>query len=127
MRHHLHDWVREAAPVGVDHRPDQRVWARSPGERVAESAHVIVHFGTVSGAPDPYDPDPRRIYDVRPLLRALQTISDAGRRRKESGVDDEAVKYARLAFKAIDFVKADERGDVDMKLRLVDEIWDAEL
>jgi hypothetical protein len=81
----------------------------------------------VSGAPQPYDPDPRKVYDVRPLLRALQTISDAGRRRKESGTDDEAVKYARLAFLAIDHLKAQERGDLDEAGRLLDRIWDTEL
>lgn len=47
-----------------------------------------------------------------PLLRALERIRDAGRERKDSGVDDAAVEYARLASSALAWLEADERGDL---------------
>lgn len=67
------------------------------------------------------------LYDCRPLIRVLQTISDAGRKRKEAGTDDEAVKYARLAFLGLDYLKAHERGNIDEQSRLIDQIWETEL
>lgn len=67
------------------------------------------------------------LYDCKPLIRILQTISDAGRKRKEAGTDDAAVKYARLAFLGLDYLKANERGDIDEQARLIDRIWDTEL
>jgi hypothetical protein len=81
----------------------------------------------VSAVPEPYEPDRQHFYDVRPLLTVLQKITDAARRRKASGVDDEAVKYGRLAFLALDYVKADQRGDIDECRRLIDKIWEAQL
>lgn len=75
------------------------------------------------GVSEPYTRQEKHFYDVRPLVRALQTIANAGRARRESGIEDEAVKYARLAFAAIEYAKADDRNDLDQCGRLMEQIW----
>lgn len=59
--------------------------------------------------------DPRQtpVIDAVPLLTALQRIAALGRARKESGIDDEAVRLGRIANAALLWKEADESGDIE--------------
>lgn len=52
--------------------------------------------------------------DAMPLITALQTIRDAGRARKGTGVDDAAVRYARLANHTLLWFENDQKGDLEL-------------
>ena len=61
--------------------------------------------------------------DAKPLITALERIRDAGRKRKlEDGIDDMAVQYARLAAAALDWMAADEKGEIEEAQRLIDQV-----
>jgi hypothetical protein len=69
------------------------------------------------------EPLPTSFIDARPLLSALERITEAGRKRKvEEGIDDAAVQYARLAALALDWRTADEAQDIEEAQRLLDKI-----
>lgn len=51
--------------------------------------------------------------DAKPLLTALEAIRDAGRRRKDAGVDDAAVAYARLAHHTLLWFEKDQKGELE--------------
>ncbi len=62
-----------------------------------------------------------------PLLHALQSISDAARTRKASGIDDTAVAYGRLACLALQWRNADVGGDIETAEKLLNKIQTTQL
>lgn len=57
-----------------------------------------------------------------PLLDTLKAIRELGRARKDAGVDDEAVEFARMASKAIAWFEADEDGAFEEAVSLFNEL-----
>lgn len=82
--------------------------------------------GTVTTAHPDTEPEDDRTRTHRvnavPLLDTLTAIRELGRKRKESGIDDEAVQYARMASKAIAWFEADEEGSFKEAVVLLDEL-----
>jgi hypothetical protein len=66
---------------------------------------------------------PRSLLDAAPLIQALERIRDAGRKRKEAGIDDAAVGYARLANDALLWMAADADGRLDQAERHLDDMY----
>lgn len=60
--------------------------------------------------------------DATPLIRTLQRISSDGRARHQTGVDDEAVQYARRANFALLWLEADQAGNIEAATRWLEEL-----
>lgn len=53
------------------------------------------------------------LIDAAPLIDALTRIRDAGRARRDSGINDAAVEYARLAHDVLQWFEADGAGNIE--------------
>lgn len=58
-----------------------------------------------------------------PLVQVLEQIVTAAQLRKNlSGIDDEAVAYGRLAYAALEWMKADNAGDIETAEKILKKI-----
>jgi DUF438 domain-containing protein len=62
------------------------------------------------------------LIDAKPLLTALERIAAMARHRKEQGIDDEAVRYGRIANAALLWKAADEAGEIEQAARYLKQV-----